>query len=80
MMTQPNIGDADITEKISQVEGSRWEKSQIQAAQKGETTVIYGACGVARYFVEEDGEVKYSAFHGTETQKAKEAGFSTIWE
>ena len=74
----PNITDKNITEKITEVEGDKWDKSQVASALIGETSVIYGACGVARYFVEEDGEVLYSTQHGTASDKASEKGFK-LW-
>jgi hypothetical protein len=74
----PNINDENITEKITEVEGDKWEKTQIVSAQTGDTSVIYGASGVARYFVEEDGEVVYSTQHGSDPNKAEEKGFK-VW-
>ncbi len=74
----PNINDKNITEKITEVEGDKWEKTQITSALNGETSVIYGACGVARYFVEEDGELLYSTLHGTNANKAQDNGFK-LW-
>lgn len=70
-----NINDRDIGDKISQVEGDRWEKSQIVQARRGEIWTIYGNSGVARYLVDEDGKVSYSLRHGTKADKAREVGF-----
>ena len=70
-----NINDRDIGDKISQVEGNRWDKSQIEKARNGEISTIYGSIGVARYYVGENGEVSYSLRHGTQAQKAQEVGF-----
>ena len=74
----PNINDPNITEKITEVEGDKWEKSQVSSALNGELSVIYGSSGVARYFVDEDGEVNYSTLHGAEPDKASEKGFK-LW-
>jgi hypothetical protein len=73
--SQPNQESPDIVEKISQLEGKNWQKNQVDAAKAGETHVIYGNMGVARYFVEEDGEVTYSRMHGTQAEKAQQVGF-----
>lgn len=71
----PNIRDRDIADKISQVEGKNWDKSQIGRARDGEISTIYGNTGVARYYVDENGEVTYSLRHGTQPEKAKDVGF-----
>ena len=71
----PNIKDKDIGDKISQVEGKNWDKSQIEKARDGEISTIYGSIGVARYYVDENGEVTYSLRHGTQPEKAREVGF-----
>ena len=71
----PNINDRDIGDKISQVEGDRWDKSQFEKASEGEIETIYGNSGVARYYVEENGEVLYSLTHGTQAEKAEQTGF-----
>lgn len=73
-----NINDSNIEQKITEVEGNRWSKSQVESARNGEENVIYGNCGVARYIVLEDGEVGYSAMHGTQPDKARSAGFKLL--
>ncbi len=73
-----NINDSDVTEKITEVEGNRWQKSQVESAKNGEQDVIYGNSGVARYIVLEDGEVGYSQMHGTQPEQARSAGFKIV--
>jgi len=73
-----NINDTDATQKITEVEGSRWQTNQVESARKGEQDVIYGNSGVARYIVHEDGEIGYSQMHGTQPDKARSAGFKLI--
>ncbi len=72
-----NIHDADVIEKISEVEGEGkpWDTNQIDLARKEEIDVIYGSSGIARYIVFEDGEVVYDESHGNDTPKAREVGF-----
>jgi hypothetical protein len=74
----PNIHDQNVIQKITEVEGDKWEKSQVSSARNGEVSVIYGSSGVARYFVDEDGEISYSVLHGAEPDKASEKGFN-LW-
>ena len=71
----PNINDRNIADKISQVEGNNWNKLQIGQARSGEISTIYGSIGVARYYVDENGEVTYSLRHGPQPEKAREVGF-----
>lgn len=73
-----NINDTDAIQKISEVEGSRWQKSQVESARRGEQDVIYGNSGVARYIVLEGGEIGYSQMHGTQPDKASSAGFKIV--
>lgn len=77
------VGDWCLSAAYREMEGDNaptWEDA-LKAAEDGCSDVVYGLCGIHRYFVS-DGTVVFSMFHAYDVEaayKAQRLGFVVDW-